>query len=1053
MKTFKKLFFAAIFAVVAIALVGCKGGGKKLDEAYDRLEIQFAEGDTADAVTQNVTLPTTDGDVIISWKSSNLEVIDNNGVVYRGAEDKDVTLTATLTLGEDSKDKEFNLKVLKEEKIEGLDLKLKEHYKDTIGNDDYQLTEDIELIDNVDGHPVVWETSKPDILGIDGKVSRPEFAIGNETVRLTATVGGNKVTFFVTVKALEQTVEEAITAALAFVTTFPSTEGEYQDKNVTTAAETDITYQGTTEKVAVTWTTSDETVMTKNGELVPFEDAPEKEVTLTASITYKDVTLSKDVKFKVRGLTEYETFLEALLPENLGAKIAIPQVKYYGMSTENADGYYLIDPEGNLAFVYSTDAPAADKVYKLTAVVDQYYGAAQLKSCTFTEVPEAEQKEFKEVKVETITIAEKVAHDLPDEEDNWAQSTPYKYESVRVWIDSTISDDRYKVFIIPETADTENPGSERIMLYYKSDISHVEALAGQVLESITLIDKGYRTDLKYWYGSYLGDGSDLIVDATPAEKVEANLSNAKRILESSPIYAATEKANFADGTAGVTLTFESQNTDILTNEGAVVEGAFPETVTDVKVKITATLGDVTDDIEATVKVGKPNLITIAEARDAAKGTEVAFDGVFVAHQGNRNLSVQDDTAGITVRLTKGQDGSIGSELQPGDKVRVVGEISVFNELLQVGEGLVIIKLEGTETVNLVELSEISEATLLANESNGIKITQKLEVTSAPSKDTYGNLSLYVKLGADSVQIRMDSRRPEGDLAIENIDDLELKVGDFIMVNKAVVGNYNGTPQLTYAEISVAELTEAEQAAIIMAEVKDLVDGKEFYMGTEAPVLPETKDEATLTYTYEPALDTLVDADGNFLDVTEDKTVTVTINLVLGETPLEEIATFTVKYLDPDAAATYTETFEGASIGADYTDFTHTGVNDTEFRMTHVRDEGDYGIDGNGVMLRGGEAGKDSAFEFTVTNGLSALSFDYKKAFTGQTLRKWNVELVQDGVVVKTHEIPEFNDDDTTHKVELTDLNLTGEVTIRIVPRTTSKSMQMTIDNITWTEAE
>ncbi|WP_276357928.1 immunoglobulin-like domain-containing protein [Cohnella caldifontis] len=85
------------------------------------LTIGFAEGDTADSVTQAVYLPTTGGNgTFIDWTSSDPEIVGTSGSVHRpayGRGDRTVTLTATVRKGGASAERAFTLKVLEEEEV------------------------------------------------------------------------------------------------------------------------------------------------------------------------------------------------------------------------------------------------------------------------------------------------------------------------------------------------------------------------------------------------------------------------------------------------------------------------------------------------------------------------------------------------------------------------------------------------------------------------------------------------------------------------------------------------------------------------------------------------------------------------------------------------------------------------------------------------------------------------------------------------------------------------------------------------------------------------
>lgn len=78
----------------------------------DALEILYAAGDSANRVTKSVTLPTIGAnDTVISWTSSNPNVIGTNGGVTRKNVDMSVTLTAVVSRGSANAQKKFTLTV------------------------------------------------------------------------------------------------------------------------------------------------------------------------------------------------------------------------------------------------------------------------------------------------------------------------------------------------------------------------------------------------------------------------------------------------------------------------------------------------------------------------------------------------------------------------------------------------------------------------------------------------------------------------------------------------------------------------------------------------------------------------------------------------------------------------------------------------------------------------------------------------------------------------------------------------------------------------------
>lgn len=90
----------------------CDSGYRScLNNAMEGLEIGYAEGDSAANVTGSLTLPSTlravDGvDVKVEWESSDPDVIGTDGLVECLPEEKEVTLTATVSAIDTSSGKE-----------------------------------------------------------------------------------------------------------------------------------------------------------------------------------------------------------------------------------------------------------------------------------------------------------------------------------------------------------------------------------------------------------------------------------------------------------------------------------------------------------------------------------------------------------------------------------------------------------------------------------------------------------------------------------------------------------------------------------------------------------------------------------------------------------------------------------------------------------------------------------------------------------------------------------------------------------------------------------
>ncbi len=90
--------------------------------AYNALEIGYSDGDYFNSVTNKLDLPVSYGEgeheVDITWTSSDLNVVSENGDVNRPIEDNEnILVTATLTKGDFSRTKEFNIRVIRVQEI------------------------------------------------------------------------------------------------------------------------------------------------------------------------------------------------------------------------------------------------------------------------------------------------------------------------------------------------------------------------------------------------------------------------------------------------------------------------------------------------------------------------------------------------------------------------------------------------------------------------------------------------------------------------------------------------------------------------------------------------------------------------------------------------------------------------------------------------------------------------------------------------------------------------------------------------------------------------
>jgi len=133
----KKFLTSLLLAFVALCLVACGGGnngGEDQPKTEDysqvaqtylgQVAITYADGDTKDSVTKDVTLGTVTAEgLTISWASNNA-ALTNDGKVTRGEKDTDVTLTVTLKYKDVELTKSFNVTVKAKEEEKPVETKV-----------------------------------------------------------------------------------------------------------------------------------------------------------------------------------------------------------------------------------------------------------------------------------------------------------------------------------------------------------------------------------------------------------------------------------------------------------------------------------------------------------------------------------------------------------------------------------------------------------------------------------------------------------------------------------------------------------------------------------------------------------------------------------------------------------------------------------------------------------------------------------------------------------------------------------------------------------------
>lgn len=181
---FKILSAVAVITLSVVLLITCSKKGDNLLKTKDDLKVEHILGNnkSENEIVSDLNLKFKEGDVTITWKSSNEDVITNKGLVKRLNDfDVEVTLTATFTLNDSSETKDFKFIVLKDE--------LKEEEK-----------EEVNIYPNIDNKVTINNFLKEDdgyeakVLGVvTSLVLYNSYTIEDDTGALTFTTGRDNI--------------------------------------------------------------------------------------------------------------------------------------------------------------------------------------------------------------------------------------------------------------------------------------------------------------------------------------------------------------------------------------------------------------------------------------------------------------------------------------------------------------------------------------------------------------------------------------------------------------------------------------------------------------------------------------------------------------------------------------------------------------------------------------------------------------------------------------------------------------------------------------------
>lgn len=282
------------------------------------------EGNTEQGdVSQALSLPTRGSNgSVITWTSDDQKHITNQGRVYKplfDESDAHVELVAKITRYNSVTYKTFNLTVLKDSENKEKTILLRAYQSLDIqkllgeNTSDLEVTKDLSFPTSFgnDGVSIQWESSNPEIIANDGKVTRPA---QNEYINVTAIFKlgnfGIAKSYGFYVRSQDTNDEPAVLAAKSSVVWNLIKQNNTDQNSVT--SNLNLPTKGKND-TTITWSSSNPSIIREDGTVLrPYFEDGDHSTTLTATITKGNASTTKEFALTVLKRNYIETTINTI---------------------------------------------------------------------------------------------------------------------------------------------------------------------------------------------------------------------------------------------------------------------------------------------------------------------------------------------------------------------------------------------------------------------------------------------------------------------------------------------------------------------------------------------------------------------------------------------------------------------------------------------------------------------------------------------------------------------------------------------------------------------
>ncbi len=435
---------------------------------------------------------------------------------------------------------------------------------------------------------------------------------------------------------------------------------------------------------------------------------------------------------------------------------------------------------------------------------------------------------------------------------------------------------------------------------------------------------------------------------------------------------------------------------------------------------------------------------INDVLDTENGEIVTTLGVITKITDHRTFFIQDDTQAIAI-----YDGaeSFIDTLTIGDYVVLTGERDDYAGLEQISSltELSILKQDVTLPAT-VDFSTIDTSDPEAiNNIQGYMVDIEGWILTYVEEVSFGNIDATIQdpITGYSIDIRYDSRLADSEAAAAHL--LSIPENAAVDVNGMILGSFFSGERLLYTSESEINTTTLSETAVT-SYLNDYLAVDESTDEDIALITEITLADVTYTINWSSSDETVIATDGTVTQPeasTGDQTVTLTATVTNGNGYSE---TFTYNIL-VYALVEVTWAFEEDFTFVDSTSTSYTTSIQHTDNNNHVWDllGRPGGADGFGL----GNEADGSYIQVIAQGGIEHFEFDAVRMFTNSNTRI--VEVFVNDVSYGTFTIDP--DSDITESFMIRNINVSGEVTIRIESRSPGSRGAMDIQNIRWSTYE